>query len=94
MENNEPQQVVVQGTPVEQGKKVTQFGAIDFPTPVWAKWLFRSVLIFTTAATIWIAGTELISKASKVELMLLLKVVDALVYGFSKLFGIVPADDK
>lgn len=36
--------------------------------------------------------TELITKAAKIEFMLILKVLDALALGFSKLFGIVSVD--
>jgi hypothetical protein len=66
------------------------FGALTAPTPLLATWIFRAVFIITSAVTIWIAGTELISTSAKVETMLILKMVDALVLGFSKMFGVVP----
>jgi hypothetical protein len=77
--------------PVSETKVV--FGDLNAPTPMWATWLFRAVFVVTTAIVIWVSGTNLISQGAKVEWMLILKVVDALVLGFSKLFGVVP-DEK
>jgi|GEM_PF-1977834 len=87
-------QILIDNAAVPVSETKVQFGAVSAPTPVWASWLFRSVFILTSAVTIWIAGTELISKGAKVEWMLLLKMADALAFGFSKLFGIVPNEDK
>lgn len=72
--------------PVSETKTVISLTA---ETPLWAKWVFRSTLIVTSAITVVIAGTQLISEANKFEVLLILKGVDALAYGFSKLFGVV-----
>ena len=83
------EQVIVAGTPVDEAKKVTQFGAIGAPKPQWATWMFRSVFITTTAISFWIGGTHLITDANKVELILGGKVLDMLALGFANLFGVV-----
>lgn len=72
--------------PVED-TKVT-FGAISSTTPQFAKWLFRGTLILTSVVAFWIAGTGLVSEANKLEVVLALKGLDILVFGFSKLFGV------
>lgn len=63
------------------------FEAITQQTPLWAKWLFRITFIITTVAAFWVAGTALIAQPIKVEIMLGLKALDGIVFGFSKLFG-------
>jgi hypothetical protein len=62
--------------------------ALQAETPRWAKNMFRLTFIVTSAFTIFIAGTNLFSEATKYELMLGLKALDAIIYGFSKMFGI------
>jgi len=57
-------------------------------TPQWAKWMFRVTLVLTTAISIWVAGTNLIDDSIKYEIILLLKCIDPVVMGFSKLFGV------
>ena len=73
--------------------KVT-FGAVSATTPVWAKWMFRGTLIVTSVLTIWIAATGIISEPNKLEAVLALKLIDGLVFGFSKLFGITVDESK
>lgn len=63
--------------------------SLSAPTPSWAKWVFRSSLIVTSAITLVVAGTQLITEANKFEALLILKGIDALAYGFSKMFGVV-----
>jgi hypothetical protein len=70
-------------------KTKVQFGALNSPTPNWAKWMFRSVAILTTVLAFYVAGTQLIAEQWKVEVMLGLKSIDMLTLGFSKMFGIV-----
>jgi hypothetical protein len=72
--------------PLSETKTVVSFGS---ESPLWAKWVFRGTLIVTSAITLVIAGTQLISEANKFEVLLMLKGIDALAYGFSKMFGIV-----
>jgi len=78
--------------PLEE-TKVT-FGAINATTPNWAKWLFRGTLILTSVVSFWIASTGLVSEANKLEIVLALKGLDLLVFGFSKMFGITIDESK
>lgn len=64
-------------------------GAINSPTPSWANWMFRVVVILTTVVAFWVSGTSLVEDHHKTEFMLALKTIDMLTLGFSKLFGIV-----
>lgn len=64
------------------------FDQITVKTPTWAKWVFRIVFMITTAAVGWVAGTNLIDQSIKVELMLVLKLIDPIVFGLSKMFGV------
>ena len=73
--------------------KVT-FGAINAVTPPFAKWIFRSTLILTSVVSFWIASTGLVSEANKLEIVLALKGLDLLVFGFSKMFGITIDESK
>lgn len=66
--------------------------AITSPAPKWATYTFRIVFLLTTAISAWIAGTSLVEEASKVEWILILKVLDTFVWGLTRLFGVV--DDK
>lgn len=72
----------------------TQFGNLNAPTPLWARWLFRSVAILTTVASFWVGATHLISTENKVEVILAFKVLDMLVLGFSNLFGVVVPEEQ
>ena len=71
--------------------KVT-FGAISAETPRFAKWIFRGTLVVTSVLAFWIAGTSLVSEPNKLEIVLGLKGLDLLVFGFSKLFGVTVED--
>lgn len=62
--------------------------AVKSRTPTWAKNMFRITFILTSAATIFIAGTNLFAEEIKYELMLGIKSLDAIIYGFSKMFGV------
>lgn len=68
--------------------RTTKFGALSSPTPPWSKWMFRITFLLTSVITIWLAGTQLIPDNIKLEVSLILKAVDALVFGFSKMFGV------
>lgn len=57
-------------------------------TPEWAKWMFRVVFFITSFLTVWVYGTELISKSWKLEIMLILKSLDFSIYFISKGFGV------
>ena len=91
-ENVPTEQVVVTGTPVDTTNTKTVFGALNSPTPAWATWMFRVFLGLTTAAAVWVSGTNLIDPALKNEIVLILKVLDPIVFMVSKLFGLVPTD--
>lgn len=62
--------------------------AITSKTPIWAKWMFRSVFILTTVAAFIITSEPAISDETKVRVMIYLKGLDMAIYGFSKLFGV------
>lgn len=70
----------------------TEFGtseALKAGTPAWANWTFRIVLLFTTALSGWLATTGLVSEEVKLESVLALKGIDFLVWGISRMFGVV-----
>jgi len=58
-------------------------------TPEWAKWMFRITFMLTTAATGYIAATNLLDEHTKYEVTLFLKLMlDPIVFGVSKMFGV------
>lgn len=82
-------------TVVEEEKIITNpqlVLSLTLPTPVWATWVFRAVFLLTTALTIWIAGTGLISESVKVEIMVALKALDVLIWGAARFIGIKKRD--
>jgi len=64
------------------------FKSLNHPTPNWAKTAFGVATVLTTAAAAWVAGTAMLPEAVKVEWVLALKVLDLILLGVSKLFGI------
>lgn len=62
--------------------------SIEKPVPQWAKWVYRIVFLLTTSASIYIAGTRLISDDVKYELILLLKFIDPVIYGAAQVLGV------
>lgn len=85
----EEQQIVVTGTPVEAANTKTVFGAINSPTPMWATWMFRIVFGLTTILAFWVGGSTLFEQTTKFEIIQGLKALDAVIFLFSKTFGIV-----
>lgn len=67
--------------------------ALTTETPKWAKIMFRVTFVLTSAVTVFVGATNLINEASKYEIMLGLKALDVLIYGFSKMFGIEKEDN-
>jgi len=58
-------------------------------TPQWAKWMFRITFLVTTSLCVYFEATSLISDNAKHELLIVLKLlVDPIVFGISKMFGI------
>lgn len=95
MENNDNLKVVEQVDIPQNIPTKTIFGAINSPTPQWATWMFRVVFLLTTVASGYLAATNLLSTEAKYEVTLVLKlVVDPLVYGLSKMFGIVVDNEE
>lgn len=86
--------IIVDNQAVPESQTKVTFGAINSVTPDWAKWIFRSVLIITSVVSFWIASTSLITEANKLEIVLALKALDLLAFGFSKLFGITLDESK
>ncbi len=69
--------------------------AIISETPQWAKWMFRITFLVTTALCVYFEATSLISQEAKHELLIALKLlVDPIVFGISKMFGVVPEEEK
>lgn len=79
---------------VDKSETKTAFGAVNSPSPMWAKWIFRGTLVLTSVAVFVLASDPGISDAFKVRATVYLKAIDLLVFGFSKLFGIVPAEEN
>ena len=67
----------------------TKFGAITSETPVWAKWMFRVFMTLTTVAAFIVASDPAIADEVKIRVGIYLKAADMLVFGFSKMFGVV-----
>lgn len=84
--------VIIDNKSIPVSETKVQFGAVNSPTPIWAKWVFRATAILTTVVAFYVGGTNLIQEQYKVEVLLALKSLDMLTLGFSKLFGIV--EDK
>lgn len=86
--------ILVDNKPVPESQTKVTFGAVNAVTPDWAKWIFRSVLILTSVISFWIASTSLVTEANKLEIVLALKALDLLAFGFSKLFGVTLDESK
>ncbi len=72
--------------------KKVQFGtaaAIIGKTPTWATYTFRTIIILTTAVSIWVAQTQLLQESAKFEIVLIFKMLDSLAWGLSRMLGIV-----
>jgi len=67
--------------------------ALTNRTPLWAKNMFRITFILTSAISVFVAGTQLISEDAKFEWMLALKSLDVIIYGLSKMFGVSVKDE-
>lgn len=67
--------------------------AINSRTPLWAKNMFRITFVITSAIALYVGGTQMIEENIKLELMLLIKIIDGAVLGFSKLFGITEEEN-
>ncbi len=75
----------------------TRFGLnqVTVQTPQWATWMFRITFLLTTVITGWIAATNLFPQATKYEITIFLKVVvDPLIWGLSKMFGVQVKTDE
>lgn len=68
--------------------------SVTKPTPTWATWAFRIVLILTTAATMIIASDPAIPDAMKVRIGVYLKGLDFIVWGVSRMLGIDVEESK
>lgn len=66
--------------------------SIDKPTPAWATWAFRIVFVITTALSIWIASTKMVSDANKVEIMVAFKAFDFVIWGIGRGLGVKKED--
>lgn len=62
--------------------------SVSKPTPQWANYTFRVVLLFTTAATMIIAADPSIPDALKVKIGIYLKGFDFVVWGLSRMIGV------
>lgn len=78
--------VIIDGEVVPVSKTKVKFlgqGSFSGPSPQWLKWLFRGVVIFTTAAAVWVNGTSLIDASMKNEIMLGFKFLDLITLGIT-----------
>ncbi len=78
-------------------KKIQHFAskaAFKARTPTWAKNMFRITFVFTSAFTIFMAGTNLFPEDIKYECMLGLKAIDAVIFGLSKMFGVTVKEEE
>ena len=73
-----------------EDEKTVKFGLeqLKNPTPQWAQNVFRVVLLLTTAVAAWVAGTALIPENYKLEVMLVLKCIDPVIWGLSRFLGV------
>lgn len=68
--------------------------ALVSDTPVWAKWMFRITFMITTCLVGWLAATKMFDPHTSYEITLFLKlVVDPIIYGLSKMFGVEVKDE-
>lgn len=72
-------------TKIEFGTK----DAIKAPAPKSATYTFRTIFIITSVLTGLVAGTQLIDEMWKVEVMGVLKAVDLVAWGVSRMLGVV-----
>lgn len=71
----------------EPAKETTVF-SLHRPTPLWATWVFRSVFNLSTGIAIFVAATKLIPDDNKFEIMLGIKAMDYIAWGFAKMLGV------
>ena len=92
-----PEKIIINNEAVDLKDTKVSFlnnGALNAPSPFWAKVMFRVTFASTTAAIGWIAATNLISPEVKYEVTLLLKlIIDPIVYVVSKCFGVTREND-
>lgn len=62
--------------------------ALQSPTPIWAKNMFRIALLITSVATFIIASDASIPAETAVRIGVYLKASDLFFYGLSKMFGV------
>lgn len=75
-------------------KQLFGLNQVSSTTPLWAKWFFRIVFLFTKVIVAYIAATNLIGPESKYEITLILTLlIDPLAFGFSKMFGVNPDEE-
>lgn len=66
---------------------------IDKEQPQIAVWLFRGYFIISKAIVGWLAATKLIPPTDLYEVVISITLLgDPIMFGFSKMFGIVPVD--
>ncbi len=76
---------------------MTKFGIkqLKNDTPEWAKWIFRSWFFISKALLGWLSYTKLIESNTLHELIGVFSLlIDPIMFGFSKMFGIVPNKDN
>lgn len=68
--------------------------ALNTATPTWAKNVFRVTMLLTTAIAAWVAASEMVEQTWKMEIILILKCLDPVIWGLSKMFGVEPPDQE
>jgi len=68
--------------------------ALVSATPMWAKWIFRGYILLAPAISGVVEADPAISELTKKRVNIYLLYFTPVVLGFSKLFGVEPADDE
>lgn len=68
--------------------------SISSPTPQWANWIFRSVLVIATALNTAIVNAPGISEAMQLHIVYWSGLVATIVWGLSRVLGVKVDDVK
>lgn len=69
------------------------FDQIENETPMYAQWIFRGYFLFSKAIIGWVAAIGLFTTRNEFLIVTTISLlIDPIMLGFSKLFGIVPEE--
>lgn len=76
----------------QDGKVSFGLNQLNSPSPIWAKWIFRSYFIISKAFIGWAGMVGIFSPPTLHEIIVTTTLlVDPVMLGFSNLFGVAPA---